>query len=86
MTRRAKPRRRIELKLTIGADNWDALRGALKSIQTEVAIHGRLSTSGVSGGYDSGWVYECSERPEITHDSWAADLNNYLACSSTDDR
>jgi hypothetical protein len=79
-----KPRRRIELKLTIGADNWDALRGALKSIQTKIAISGSLSTSSVSGGYDSGWIYECSERSEITHESWAEDLNAYLAALSTE--
>jgi hypothetical protein len=74
-----KPRRRIELKLTISADNWDALRGALKSIQREIAISGSLSTSSVSGGYHYGWIYECSERPEITHKSFSEDLKVYLA-------
>jgi hypothetical protein len=74
-----KPRRRIEAKLTISADDWDAFCGALKSIRRDISIHGALSKSSVSGGYDRGWIIECSERPEITHDSWLADLDAYLA-------
>jgi hypothetical protein len=79
-----KPRRRIEVKLTISADDWDALRGALDSIERQIAQNGGLPGTSISGGYDRGWILECSEKPEITHDSWYADLTAHLEGANTE--
>lgn len=73
-----KPRRRIEATLRISADSWRDLQGALRCLETEIAQSGRLSASSVSGGYSFGWIVETSEDESITHDSWAAELHEYL--------
>lgn len=77
MADRIKPRRRIEIDLKIGADDWRELRGILRHLETEIAMHERLSNT-VSGGYGSGFVMSVDEDESITHDSWAAELERYL--------
>lgn len=65
-------RRRIVVDLKIGADSWDDIRGLFRHLETELAMHGRLSKSCVSGGYTSGYILTSDEDESITHDSWAA--------------
>lgn len=73
-----KPRRRVVMVAKLEADSWDDLHGALNSLSTEIAMHGRLSASSVSGGYSGGHIIVTSEDGDITHDSWAVELNRYL--------
>lgn len=72
-----RPRRAIEITLKLGADDWNAVRGAINHLAYQVAADGTLGNQ-VSGGYSSGWTLDVSEAP-ITHDEWEAALNAYLA-------
>lgn len=73
-----KPRRRIEFIAKIGADSWKDLQHELSHLATEIARHGRLSASSCSGGYSAGHIVVTSEDGDITHDSWAKELNYYV--------
>jgi hypothetical protein len=73
-----KPRRRIEFIAKIGADSWKDLQHELSHLATEIARHGRLSASSCSGGYSAGHIVVTSENGDITHDSWAKELDDYL--------
>ena len=77
------PRRRVVLELSVGGDSWQDIQFALKSLQTEIAMSGSLSTSCVSGGYSSGWNFTSSEDESITHDSWAEANERYCALLTT---
>lgn len=72
------PRRRVEFIAKIGADSWEDLQHALQHLSTEIARHGRLPASSCSGGYSTGHIVVTSEDSDITHDSWANRLNEYL--------
>lgn len=74
-----KPRRRIVMKATIEADSWDDLRGHIRDVLTQLHMDGRLSRCSVSGGYASGHIIEIDEDPEISHDSWFAEIGRYVA-------
>ena len=77
-------RRRVVLKLEVGADSWRELQYALNSLATEIAMNGRLSPWAVSGGYSSGWNFTANEDENITHDGWAA--ANEAFCATLRDR
>jgi len=64
------PRRRVVVKLQIGADSWDELRGIFRELETRLVVDGRLSATCISGGYSSGYIMESDEDESITHDSW----------------
>ena len=81
--KRKPPRRRIEASFRISADSWDELSRALHSIRTDLAVARMLPKSSVSGGYGSGWIIEASEDETVTHDSWAAELDAWLANKDT---
>jgi hypothetical protein len=72
------PRRQVEMLAKISADSWRDLQHHLSHLATEIAMHGKLSASSVSGGYSTGHIIVTSEDGTITHDSWAADLDKYL--------
>ncbi|SDP39414.1 hypothetical protein SAMN04488061_2834 [Filomicrobium insigne] len=72
------PRRRIVMIAKIDADDWDSLQVELLHLTRELARHGRLSTSSISGGYSTGHIIVTSEDGSIDHDSWAAELHAYL--------
>lgn len=78
MTKKA-PKRRIEMNLKVSADSIDELVSYLRNFAFEVSTGTR---TGVSGGYSTGAVYQIVEDESITHESWAANLEKYLAESS----
>lgn len=65
------PRRRVEIKISIGADSWEEARWAICQIETDlVANGGKLSPVMVSGGVSVGYNYTASEDETVTHESW----------------
>lgn len=72
------PRRRIVMIAKIDADDWESLQGELLHLTRELARHGRLSPSSISGGYSTGHILVTSEDGSIDHDAWAAELDAYL--------
>jgi len=81
-----KPRRRVLFEATIEADSWRDLKHHLIHLATEIAADGRLSASSVSGGYSTGHIISTHEDESITHESWAADLEEHLAAEQAKDR
>lgn len=73
-----KPRRRVVFLAKIEADSWEELSSRLRDLQTEIAMHDKLSPWSISGGYSSGHIIVASEDGSIDHDSWAIELNRYL--------
>lgn len=75
------PRRRVQLVLELGADDWQAAANALWNLAHQLD-RGQCRQGCVSGGCDSGYVLKTNEDESVTHDSWYADLQAYLAASS----
>jgi hypothetical protein len=73
-----KPRRRIVFLAKIEADSWRDLKATFHHLETEIAMHDKLPTSSISGGYSQGHIIVTSEDGSIDHDSWARELNEYL--------
>lgn len=71
-----QPERAVRLTLDLQADNREAVLGALRHIGFLI-LSGRMST-GVSGGYDSGYTYTYKESDTPTHDEYATQLEQYL--------
>ena len=71
------PRRAHVLELKVEADTLHDLIGYLRNFENQLAA-GKI-TSGVSGGYSSGSIYEYSVDETITHDGWAQALDRYLS-------
>ncbi len=75
----AAPRRRVVIKLEIGADTWEDAQYALNSLANDIAMRRSLPPWSVSGGYSVGWTLSSSEDETITHDSWAEANEAYCA-------
>lgn len=71
------PRRRIEVTLKLSADSWQEVSWALRELSTDCAIRPKHGTS-VSGGVGRGYIWSADEDDAITHESWYAELENYL--------
>jgi len=71
-----KPKRRVEMSLKVNADSIDELVSYLRNFAFEVSTGTR---TGVSGGHSTGAVYQIVEDESITHESWAVELEKYLA-------
>jgi len=71
----AKPRRRVEVEIKIGADSIADLVRALEQISFDVD---RGSRSVVSGGPNAGWHYRVDEDQTITHASYFEAVDIYL--------
>ena len=72
---RSKPRRRVVMKLEVGADSWEDLEETLQAILFRLAERKRRSEAALnitSGGYSSGFTLEADEDPTVDHDSYAA--------------
>ena len=74
-----KPRRKIVMLAKFEADDWDTMQGTFRQLETEIAMHGALSSRSVSGGYSSGHIYVCDVDQAMTHDVWAAELEAHLS-------
>lgn len=74
------PRRRLELTLKLGADDWHSLLGTLDHIRFELSVKADddVPVQIVSGGYDSGYTLTVNIAPAQTHERWEADLKDFL--------
>lgn len=71
------PKRRIEVQISISADDYPALVRDLQRL-TDEARKESFPTSSIMGGYSSGWVVTSQIDKEQTHESWANELEEYL--------
>jgi len=76
-----KPRRRYELQVTVGADTIEYLKHLLEEITGY--LPGNRPYTAVSGGYEGGYVANMQFDENITHESWARELEAYLAKDDT---
>lgn len=74
------PHRKYELTLTLNADDWRALLGAIRHIEFELTVKSEFDAPVhiVSGGYDSGWTLDVAIHPGVTHESYVTALHAYL--------
>lgn len=73
----SSPRRAFVFTLELQADTRDDLISSLRHIEFMIAAD--KLTTGVSGGYNSGYTYKLDVDETITHDDYVAALNSYLA-------
>lgn len=71
------PKRACRLHLDLQADTPEAMESALRNIGLRLLM-GELTT-GVSGGYNSGYQYVYEQRDGPSHDEYVAQLNAWLA-------
>lgn len=71
-----KPHRAVILTVTIEADTRQAMIDALDGIGQQIA-RGELTT-GVSGGYNNGYIYSYVENDGPSHDEYWDQLSIYL--------
>lgn len=79
----AKPKRRYEVTITAGADDLESLihiiEYALRDLKPDTPY------SAISGGYSGNHSIELCVYPEVTHETFAAALEAYLADSKRHD-
>jgi len=75
----AKPRRSVEMVITIGADSRRELARALRFMAAEIERREINGPNGCSGAPNAGYHYTFSEDPAITHESYFKALDQYLA-------
>lgn len=81
----AAPRRRVEIKINIGADNWEEARWVIRQLETDLVENGgKLRPMLVSGGCSAGYNYIANEDETITHESWREANDEY--CRSLGER
>jgi hypothetical protein len=71
-----KPRRAIQVDISIGGDTWQDVLTELKHIAEE-SIRREQVTPGVMGGSTSGSIRSVSLR-DITHDQYITELEAYV--------
>ena len=71
-----RPRRRFEVKITIGADTWEGALDSLHEIAVHVQEHGP-TCSAVLGGSHAGYSVEVSEAPEMVHAKYFEALDEW---------
>lgn len=70
------PKRAFRLTLRLDADSRVDLASTLENLALLVARD--ELTTGASGGYDSGYVYELLHDPDQTHEQYFKQLREYL--------
>lgn len=85
----AKPRRRIEIVLKLGADSWQEAANTLLSLSRD--LDRKPPSPGSSGNWCSGapcagYVMEYSEDESVTHDSYFEAVDGYLDAEQEADR
>ncbi len=73
-----QPERRHVVATKIGADTWDDVIGALNDILSAL-MTGCPGVSLVSGGATHSYVVRDRVNPDVTHDSYFAALDEFLA-------
>lgn len=79
MSENTQPRRAHQFRLNLGADSIKELVHSLNQIALDIEIAGQPSANCASGGYDSGYTYEYTHDPDMTHDVYIEALNAWLA-------
>jgi hypothetical protein len=77
MTEPGAPKRAVQFRVEIQADDLDALARTLFNLQLRVD-RGELSSYSVSGGYDSGYEHWLTVSDGPTHDEYVRQLNAWL--------
>lgn len=73
-----RPHRRLEVKLNLNADDYEAILSTLRQILFDLdGLEGR-GYSSVSGGPDASYILDIQFDPEVTHESYFEALNLYL--------
>lgn len=73
------PKRRLTVKVTISADDYDAVYRALADIEKEVMTR---ASHAVSGGVDNGWSYSVEEDVTMTHERYFEELAKWIKKNS----
>jgi hypothetical protein len=73
----SQPERACRFRLDLQADDFKSLCSAMFNIAD--MLERRELTTGCSGGYDSGYIYELRESPGPSHDEYFERLTAYLA-------
>lgn len=71
------PHRRFSLSVSIEADEWEDILRRLDELMTRVH-ECQPPWHSVSGGPSESHIIEAVERPNVTHDSYFRELQNYL--------
>lgn len=72
------PKRRWTLSIEVTGDTWEDVAQGVRELLPHIEDHGERCSS-VSGGYSSGhWVNVC-ERPEMTHEKYQSELEEFIA-------
>lgn len=71
------PSRAFELNIKIGGDTWEDVLRNLRELASHVEDHGSNCNS-VSGGYSSHHIVDVRIRPDLTHDQYSVELEEYL--------
>lgn len=75
------PRRRVVLKLEVGADSWRDLEGALNAVRHRLAEREQRGEERVlttSGGVSFGFHLEADEDPDVDHDSYFVAVDQWI--------
>ena len=75
---RQGPRRRWEVRITVGGDTWDDVKWQLRDLLPHIEDHGPECKS-VSGSPSSNHVVYVLHDPEMTHERYHEELDRYLA-------
>jgi hypothetical protein len=71
------PKRAVQFRVDVGADDLRALSSTLFNLSNQIAAEG-LSSHSVSGGYDSGYEHWMTVSDRPTHAEYAAQLDVWL--------
>lgn len=77
MPRPTPPRRAFELDIKMTGDTWKDVIRELRDLVIHIEQHGTACTS-VSGGYSTSHTVQVRVDESITHESFAAELEEYL--------
>lgn len=71
------PKRAVQFRIEIGADNMEALATTLMNLSL-LADRSQLSSHSVSGGYDSGYEHWLTVSDGPTHDEYVRQLYDWM--------
>jgi len=70
--------RRHEVAIRIGADTWEDICKSIQEILFSAETDGP-GRNAVSGSPTSGWVFVDETNPKVTHDSYFAEVDAWIA-------
>lgn len=75
------PRRRLVIRIELGADTWDDAAAALEAIAADLVASTDATQAGVhsSGGYRSSYMMLIDEDRAVTQGSYLRALRAYIA-------